>query len=314
LLNALFTQKFMKLAQIFSYPPTSQMVLFFRSGLLAVGLFLSLSLQAQNTTAQSLLWKVSGPGLQQPSYLFGTIHAICNEDIHISAAMHQALEESQRLVLEVNITDPAELQQFQAGMQKPSSQTLSSSLSPQEYRQLARFYQDSLRIPLDQLQHMKPFFIGSLLYPKLLGCPVMSYEVQLSQLMGQQIKPVLGLESAQDQLRVLDAIPYQEQTRLLLEAVQDFQKLKDGYWNMVVSYKNADLQSLYHIVREVSMGMKNYEKLLLTDRNRRWMPNIETLVRQQPSFIAVGAAHLPGEEGLINLLRRRGYTVEAVVE
>ncbi|EMR03088.1 TraB family protein [Cesiribacter andamanensis AMV16] len=141
-----------------------------------------------------------------------------------------------------------------------------------------------------------------------------SYEAFLSQQMAQQIKPVTGLESARDQLRVLDAIPYQEQARLLLEAVQDYQKLKDGYWNMVVSYKNQDLQSLYYVVREVSMGMKDYEKLLLTDRNRRWMPAIETMARQQASFFAVGAAHLPGENGLINLLRRRGYKVEPVVE
>ena len=161
---------------------------------------------------------------------------------------------------------------------------------------------------------MKPFFISSLLYSKLLDCPIISYEMQLSRMMGMQNKPVLGLEAALEQVNVLNAIPYQEQARLLLEAVQKYDELKADYWNLVVSYKNKDLESLFYIVRQVSLGAQRYEKLLLVDRNRRWMPTIETFAHSKPTFIAVGAAHLPGEDGLVKLLRRRGYTVEPVVE
>lgn len=304
----------MKLRQKFNYLFTFSFVRFTTACLLAAcSLFSEVSV-AQSQDTQSLLWKISGGPLQQPSYLYGTIHAICVDDLRISPEMRTAMQNSQQLALEVDISNPAELQQLQAGMQMPASQKLSNYLSAQEYDRVARFYQDSLNLSLNQLQGLKPFFISSLLYTKLLDCPVLSYENQLSSIMGQQQKPIVGLESARDQLRVLDAIPYQDQARLLLEAVQDYPELKDGYWNMVVSYKNGDLQSLYEIVQEVSIGMKSYEKLLLQDRNRRWMPTIETLARSKPTFIAVGAAHLSGEEGLIKLLRRRGYTVEPIQE
>ncbi|EMR03087.1 TraB family protein [Cesiribacter andamanensis AMV16] len=97
------------------------------------------SVFAQNQDGQSLLWKITGPNLQQPSYLYGTIHAICAEDMALSASMQQALEQSRQLVLEVNITDPAELLQFQQGMQVPASQPLSSYYSAGEYQHVERF-------------------------------------------------------------------------------------------------------------------------------------------------------------------------------
>lgn len=272
---------------------------------------------AQETLAvnqQSLLWKISGNGLSQPSYLYGTIHAICVDDMQISDAMQMALQKSKQLALEVNIANTAELNQMQAGMQMPSPNKLSDFLSVSEFSQIERFYRDSLGVALQQLQHMKPFFISSLLYSRLLDCPVISYEMQLSRMMGMQNKPVLGLELAQEQVNVLNTIPYEEQARLLLEAVQKYDELKADYWNMVVSYKNQDLESLFYVVRQVSLGTQRYEKLLLTDRNRRWMPTLESFVRSKPTFVAVGAAHLPGEDGLVKLLQRRGYTVEAVEE
>jgi uncharacterized protein YbaP (TraB family) len=268
--------------------------------------------EAQAVQEQSLLWKISGGGLKQPSYLYGTIHAICVDDMLVTPSMLQAMQNSKQLALEVNISDVAELKQLQAGMQMKTPSKLSDYLSESEYRLVERFYRDSLGVVLNQLQSMKPFFISSLLYSKLLDCPVLSYEMQLSRMMGLQNKPVVGLEGASDQLKALDAIPYQEQAKLLLEAVKNYEELREDFWNMVVSYKNKDLESLFYIVRETSLGMKNYENVLLQDRNRRWMPTVETLARNKPTFFAVGAAHLPGEDGLINLLRRRGYTVEAV--
>lgn len=283
--------------------------------LLAVYTLSGLSAFAQKKESpQSLLWKISGNGLKQPSYLYGTIHAICVDDMEMPASMQDALQNSKQLALEVNIANTAELKQLQAGMQMKTPNKLSDFMAPQEYRLVERFYRDSLGVSLSQLQHMKPFFISSLIYSKLLDCPTLSYEMQLSRMMGLQNKPVLGLESAQEQVRALDAIPYQEQAQLLVEAVKKYQELKAEYWNMVVSYKNQDLESLFYVVRETSLGMRSYEKLLLQDRNRRWVPTIEVMARNKPTFFAVGAAHLPGEEGLINLLQRRGYLVEPVLE
>lgn len=268
--------------------------------------------QEEIVQSQSLLWKISGNGLKQASYLYGTIHAICLEDIHISEPMQKALQNSRQLALEVDVSNTGELKQMQAGMQMKNRHKLSDYLSTAEYALVARFYLDSLGVNLAELQTMKPIFVSSLLYSSLLDCTVLSYEMQLARIMGMQNKAIVGLENAQEQIRALDAIPYQEQAKLLFEAVKNYETLKADYWNMVVSYKNKDLETLFYIVRQVNLGMKEYEKLLLYDRNRRWMPNLESMARSKATFFAVGAAHLSGEEGLIRLLQRRGYTVEAV--
>lgn len=260
----------------------------------------------------TLLWKISGKNLKQASYLYGTIHAICQKDMGFSEGMLQALDDSQRLVLEIDVTNQQLQSKMEKGMLMKGRTRLPELLPSGDYQVLAAYFRDSLGINLAAVQKMQPIFLSSLVYSQLLGCPVQSYESQLSQMAGMQKKEIMGLESIEEQFQVFEQISYREQAEMLLQTIVEYPELQASYWNMIVSYKNQDLNSLYHVVTDIQLGMKKYEDVMLTDRNQRWVPRMEQLAAEKSSFFAVGAAHLPGNKGLIAMLKRRGYLVEPV--
>ena len=270
---------------------------------------------AQNTNGnldQSLLWKISGKNLKEPSYLFGTVHAICIEDMVFTEGMLDAIKNSQQLALEIDITDKDLPLKMEKGMLMKGNKRLQDLLPPGDYKILSSYFFDSVGIDLAGFQQMKPIFLSSFIYSKLLGCIPQSYESHLSSMAQQQQMEVLGIETVEEQIQVFEHISYKEQAEMLLQTIVEYPELADAYWNMIVSYKNQDLNSLYHIINDIKLGMKEYEQVMVIDRNQRWIPRIEQMATTKPTFFAVGAAHLPGEKGVIALLKRRGYKVEPV--
>ena len=138
---------------------------------------------AQNTngdSAQSLLWKISGKNLKEPSYLFGTVHAICIEDMVFTEGLLDAIKNSQQLALEIDITDKNLPLKMEKGMLMKGNKRLQDLLPPGDYKILSSYFFDSVGIDLAGFQQMKPIFLSSFIYSKLLGCIPQSYESHLS--------------------------------------------------------------------------------------------------------------------------------------
>jgi uncharacterized protein YbaP (TraB family) len=257
-----------------------------------------------------LLWKISGNGLKQPSYVFGTASAVCPPQMELSRPVLRTLQEAAQLVLTLNITDPTLSAQVMQEMQLPPGQNISQWFTPGEYAKVERFYTDSLQLSLQDVARFQPLYVSSFLFAWVLNCPAISYEQELARQAGMQNKAIFGLETVAQQGQMFRQIPYRNQAKLLVEALTDPNELKAFYTDMVVSYRNQDLPSLYTIGKELSLGTTAYEDVLLRDRSRRWIPQIEGFIQDKPTFIAVNATHLPGTDGLLAMLRRRGYIVE----
>ncbi len=290
--------------------PLKKLIFFSLLCLLSI---LPVVVRAQQEVPDALLWKVSGNGLTQPSYLYGTLHAICSEDMRFTEGMLVALDKTEQLALEIDVTDPTFNTKMQQAMLMQENTRLPDLLPPADYELLAQYFQDSLSMNLTALAQLKPVFLSSFIYNKLLGCFARSYETQLSQMALQQEMNVAGLETIEEQMKVFELISYKDQAEMLLQSIVEYDNLQEAYWNMVVSYKNQDLSSLYQIINEMRIGMMDYEKVILTDRNQRWISRMEQMAKSQPTFFAVGAAHLPGDKGLITLLRIKGFQVEPVM-
>lgn len=288
---------------------TSKKPVFFT---LLLFLYLLPRLLSAQQVPNALLWKISGKGLTQPSYLYGTLHAVCREDMRFTEGMLVGLDNAQQLALEIDITDPALTAKMQKAMLMKGNTRLPDLLPPADYELLAQYFQDSLSLNLAGFSQLQPVFLSSFIYNKLLGCFAQSFEAQLSQMAIQQEIPIAGLETIEEQMKVFEVISYRDQAEMLLQSIVEYDELQEAYWNMVVSYKNQDLSSLYHVIMDIRIGMKDYEKVMLTNRNLRWIPRMEQMAKSKPTFFAVGAAHLPGKEGLISLLRKSGYQVEPV--
>ena len=124
----------------------------------------------------SLLWKISGNGLEQDSYLFGTIHLLCQNDLEITESMKTALSNSNKLVLELDYDDPSMPIEIQKWAMLEDGKKISDFVSEEDYTMLSEFFQSNIGMPLDNLASMKPFLLMSLVIPAAMECPPGSYE------------------------------------------------------------------------------------------------------------------------------------------
>lgn len=271
-------------------------------------LWLPSATQAQ---VKSLLWKISGNGLPQESYLFGTIHLIPAKDYFLPKGTDSLLSVSKKLVIEMDISDPSLQGKMLGAMKLDSGKTLSGLYDKKEYEYLRKKLEKDYGIPASAVANMKPILVQqSLMMKELMGADYMSYEKEFMAKAEKNGTPVVGLETLEDQLGALNAMPLSEQADGLLKALKKPKAAQKELAKMISKYKTQDVEALYASISGKEAELKKYEADLLINRNKNWIPKIAEMAARERIFIAVGAAHLGGENGVINLLRKAGYTVE----
>lgn len=264
---------------------------------------------------QSLLWKVSGPGLKKSSWLFGTMHSICKDDYFFTPKMKEALAGSEQLVLEVDLSDPAMVNQYQQHLMLPEGKTLRDFFPDEQvYTAFCKQLNDRYGIDATPFVRFKPFMLLSMLSMKQLDCAMPeSYEMNLLTEAGNRKLPVLGLESSLSQLQLFDRMPEADIRRMLEESLQeDPQADSTGQEAMVRHYRNQDIEALYKLIVSTP-EFRQHEKELISGRNVQWMNTLMHTLADKSNFIAVGAGHLGGPQGLIRLMRNAGLKVEPVL-
>ncbi len=273
--------------------------------------FLVLSVIANDIDEKSLLWKISGKGLEKGSYLFGTIHIICQDQFFMDERIEKALESTQKIALELNMMDPNMMAEMQQLSVNKDFKNIKGDLTADQAAALDEFLTKSYGAGLDQLGILKPFVLSSMVMLKMLPCEQQSsYEMFFVEKAKDRQLEMVGLESVAFQIGIFDEIPQKIQIEDLAKLVTDDESMEE-FESLVAAYLEEDIEELYSLIADNDM-FKEYGDLLLADRNANWIPVIEELIHQQPTFIAVGSGHLASETGVIALLRKAGYTVEAV--
>jgi len=268
--------------------------------------------QAQVPTEASLLWKIEGKSLPTPSYLYGTIHLICPSDFLLSDTLKGCLKQTERLTLEIDMDDPGLMMAMAKSMGMPKGKQLKQLLDSTDYVRLNQYFKDSVGLNIGPFERAKPFMLMSILLNRVLTCQPQSYELSLMGLAKKQKAEVVGLETVEEQMAVFDSIPYTEQAQMLVTLMDSLPQARREFGRMVEVYKRQDLAGLYAMTLESEFDMEKNQAVLLNNRNKRWIPIIEKQVSERPTFIAVGAAHLGGAEGVIALLREAGYRVSPI--
>ncbi len=280
--------------------------------LFAVSLFSTTS--TAQTLEKSLLWEISGNGLEQPSYLYGTIHMTC--DASLDANIKKALDDTSLLVLEVDMDDPSMAMKMATDIYMKEGKTLKDLVSAEDYTILSDFLKTQTGMPAEMIGNIKPFFITAMMYPKLLDCAaVQSFENELMKIAHEQEEEVLGLETVEEQMAVFDQIPYKDQAQDLLRSAKDNMSFdKAAFQKMMDLYVEKDIEGLAKLMEEdVNLTNTKHKDVILDNRNKNWIAKIEDFAKQQPTFFGVGAGHLPGENGVIKLLQEKGYTVKPIM-
>ena len=271
------------------------------------------ALQKQNDN-NTLLWQISGKGLQKPSYLFGTFHLLCKEDIKISEALKIALIASDKIFMELDMDDPSTMLSGLLYMNMKDGKTIKELYTPQEYDKVTSYFDDSLSMPIMMFQKMKPYFLVALLYPKMMNCKTSSgMEEALVVIAKENKKEITGLETMQFQASVFDSIPYEWQAKELLKNIDSFAKYKTEFDVLVKDYKEQQLSNMEKLIAKSEFGSEKFQDILLTRRNENWVKQLKAIMPKQNLFVAVGAGHLTGDKGLLNLLKKEGYKVEPLV-
>jgi uncharacterized protein len=261
---------------------------------------------------KSLLWEISGQGLMQPSYLYGTLHLTCANQLVVPANLRHKFAKTQQLYLEIDMDDPNLTVNLLQNSYQKNGATLKTLLSAQDYAIVSQFFQKNVGIPLDTVGALKPIVLIALLYPSLLECQPGSWEGELLKLAQTQRAEVLGLETVQAQFVAFDQIPLKAQGAMIMEVVKDPAKSKQEFQKLRAAYQAQDVDQLYKMMTEASSPETQFEQRLIIDRNQRWIPAIAQAAKAKSTFFAVGAGHLGGQSGVISLLRQAGFTVKPV--
>ncbi|HZJ74561.1 MAG TPA: TraB/GumN family protein [Perlabentimonas sp.] len=261
--------------------------------------------------SQSLLYKVTSEKTKYPVYVYGTIHALPQGDFFIDTAVVQKFGEAEKLVLEIDMSSPTMAMEVQTAMMMKDN-SIDKIVTSEEYQRLGKFFADSLQMPIEMLKQIKPLMLSSFLVQKIVGAQSASYELYFMQQAMAQQKPVGGLETVGEQIGYIDMIPLEQQAEMLMESIDDFNQSKEEFQQLVVVYKGRDVEAVYEFMMESDEEFKQFGEFLIDRRNENWIPKIVELGNAQVTFVAVGCGHLGGDKGVLNLMRKEGFSVEMV--
>ncbi|MFX1708147.1 TraB/GumN family protein [Chitinophaga sp. CC14] len=278
--------------------------------LVITGLFAGKTSAQQPTTQdKSLLWEISGNGLAKPSYLYGTIHMICENDFKVTEKTKQALSKSAQLVIEANILDP----NINTIMAKAmaSDVPLSKKLSPADYHDVDSILKKKCGVPLAPFENYQLAATISLLAMKSFPCQELkSYETTFIQTMQADKKHIGYLEGLEEQVGYLLKSYTDKQ---IVEQVKAFDSTSMNINQLVAAYKAEDLAGMYNLMTTPDQMDENTIHWMLEVRNKNWIDKMPVMMQQESTFFAVGGAHIAGPVGLIKLLREKGYTVTPIL-
>lgn len=258
----------------------------------------------------SLLWKIEKSD-RPSSYLFGTFHLLPLSDFEISDRVLTAFELTDQLILEIDLNDPAMQREFMQHVTRDDTLTLENALSPTDFNKLNTILTQAFGMNAQMVNRWHPAMVGTFLIKHFIEGAPASYDAALLEMANNKNREALGLETVEEQLHIFDQIPYSDQIKDLNEMLNDEAKVKRIFSKMVATYKKEDINGLLDLFLELNDTEKKRE-LLLNKRNRTWISRIDSLTVANSSFVAVGAGHLGGKHGLINLLRQEGFKVTPV--
>lgn len=285
-------------------------------------LTLAVLLGAVTGANAQLLWKISGNGLSKPSYMVGTHHVAPISTLDSIKGFDEALESADAVYGEVVMADmnaPEAQQKMMAMAMAPADSMLTVVLTPEQFKMVDSVVQKYTmgQTTLAQIAMMKPAIVGVQLamlqsmkaFPGFNAAEQLDQEVQRrGEAAGKKIG---GLETVDFQLNMLLGEPIATQAEDLVDMARKDEGMEEFAHKLADSYRAQDLDEMLRLMLDSEMGTSEAEmERMITSRNVTWVESLKTLLPEESVMICVGAGHLPGDKGLINLLRSAGYTVE----
>jgi uncharacterized protein len=271
---------------------------------------------AAGASERSVLWSVRGE--HNTVYLLGSIHVLRPGDGALPRAALEAYEEAERLVMEIDLDDPAVtdptalLGTMQRAALLPEGETLRRVMGD-DYAAIAGRVRES-GLDLAVFDRFAPWFVATMLLQLELAQrgfqPELGIEQQLADRAVRDGKPIEGLETAEQQFAVLAGLPLPEQKRFLLMTLADTERLDEEIEDLLAAWRSGDTDALEDKLSAAYEEFPELYRPLTEDRNRAWVERLEELLEERDDYlVVVGALHLVGRHSVVDLLRQRGHAV-----
>jgi uncharacterized protein YbaP (TraB family) len=268
-------------------------------------LLVSCNIYIPEVHAQSLLWKITGDDLGAASYLYGTIHIKDKRVFEFNDSVMAAFEKCKALALEADLSTENIILLSQK-MTLPGDQTLKDIFKDEEYQLLKTVVEDISGLDISLFDRFKPVILLSIVMNYQFANDVDFSVDEFFYSKGKELdKKIIGIETIEEQMEIMDSIPYE----YVIDYFRNIDQAHEDIENIIRLYKSARLDDLLETMQK-DKSMVMIKKNLLTDRNIKMAERIQRMINEQSTFIAVGAGHLPGKEGIINILVNEGYTVK----
>jgi uncharacterized protein len=264
-----------------------------------------------STYGNGLLWKISKPGLSS-SFVFGTIHVADESIVNLPKEVSGALAKTTTFAMEV-VPDSSEIREFAGLMYFADGRKLSDLLSKPLFDEVVRLL-NAYHLPEEAIALMKPWaaFL-TMSYPPEFGQVL---DMQLLDMARKNGAKVTGLESLQEQLNIFDKMALDKQVKILGDTACHYAIVESDFEKMKALYLARDLAGLYAYSQRYTLSddelYNELIKKLLIDRNYTMAERMQPMLQEGNAFIAIGAMHLPGEEGVLALLAKNNYEISLV--
>jgi uncharacterized protein YbaP (TraB family) len=278
----------------------------------AIAVYAVAPLHAQN---RDFIWKASRG--QSVVYLVGSVHLLSKDYYPLSPALDKAFKECDLLVEELHLGQMAQVESQMTILMRgmlPSGQTLDKVVSPATFRLVSERVK-SLGLPLEPLTRFKPWALALTLLGLEWQAAGFDAELGLDKHFYDEAvaagKEVQGLETIEFQISRFDDLSMEEQDRMLSSTLAELETEKASVTTLANAWKAGDAATVERIVLQELRKEPGMYQRLLVDRNKDWLPKIEALfARKGRTFVVVGAAHLVGSDGLLTMLKAKGYSIE----
>lgn len=278
-------------------------------------LFLFLLL-GQYTTAQvkkdALLWEVKSKDGKSISYLYGTMHLMDAKLFSFPKKLEKTLLKSDVLCMEIASINP----NLSPDALFMKDKTLTDIFNQNQLDSIYRWAEKALMMNKEQFntnfKNAKPFMLMQFIMQASLPSNTKSYEREFEALATEKKLQLNGLETVDQQLSLFDGFSYKEQAEMVMGSLRDEEKSKKSFDDMQQIYLTQNLDELYAFMKNESDSPISNSRAFLENRNQNWIPKMNEMMKNQTVFFAVGAAHLAGPEGVIELLIKEGFTLTPV--
>jgi uncharacterized protein len=246
---------------------------------------------------------------QSPSYLFGTMHLRSEAAFAHKAAVLEKIDACAAFATEFRLDDADEAKMTRY-MNLPSGLLLETLLSPKKFVAVDAFLQQHLNLPLAAFNQSKPLVVSNLISASVFQNDMdLALDAYLYRYAKMKGKRLLGIETFDEQLEIMEKIPLEVQLKALKRTINNFAEHRAEMNELSDLYVQGKTKKLYRLAKK---GAKGFRKIMLYDRNAIMAERIAALVREQTICVTIGAAHLEGQRGVLKLLKKQGVKVTKI--